>query len=82
MKEYKIKLECLRGKNGMNDFEVMFILPPFDEEEKVQKIEDEIEKFIMNMVVRLKKPTAGAKSVWRMKSLIIIMVIITLSLLK
>ena len=27
MKEYKINLESLRGKNGMNDFEVMFILP-------------------------------------------------------
>ena len=36
MKEYKINLELLRGESGMNDFEVMFILPPFDEEEKVQ----------------------------------------------
>lgn len=31
----------------MNDFEVMFILPPFDEEEKVQNAELNVEKFIV-----------------------------------
>lgn len=55
MKEYKINLESLRGANGMNDFEVMFILPPFDEEEKVQKIEDEIEKFIVEHDGKIEK---------------------------
>ena len=61
MKEYKINLESLRGKNGMNDFEVMFILPPFDEEEKVQKIEDEIEKFIVEHGGKIEKTDSWGK---------------------
>lgn len=82
MKEYKINLESLRGKNGMNDFEVMFILPPFDEEEKVQEVEDEIEKFIVDHGGKIEKTDSWGKNVWHMKSLIIIMGIITSSLLK
>lgn len=31
----------------MNDFEVMFILPPFDEKEKVQNAGLNVEKFIV-----------------------------------
>lgn len=61
MKEYKINLELLRGESGMNDFEVMFILPPFDEEEKVQKIEDEIEKFIVEHGGKIEKTDSWGK---------------------
>lgn len=61
MKEYKINLESLRGKNGMNDFEVMFILPPFDEEEKVQEVEDEIEKFIVDHGGKIEKTDSWGK---------------------
>ena len=61
MKEYKINLELLRGESGMNDFEVMFILPPFDEEEKVQKIEDEIEKFIVDHGGKIEKTDSWGK---------------------
>lgn len=61
MKEYKINLESLRGKNGMNDFEVMFILPPFDEEEKVQEVEDEIEKFIVDHGGKIEKTDSCGK---------------------
>ena len=61
MKEYKINLESLRGKNGMNDFEVMFILQPFDEEEKVQEVEDEIEKFIVDHGGKIEKTDSWGK---------------------
>lgn len=61
MKEYKINLELLRGESGMNDFEVMFILPPFDEEEKVQEVEDEIEKFIVDHGGKIEKTDSWGK---------------------
>lgn len=61
MKEYKINLELLRGDSGMNDFEVMFILPPFDEEEKVQEVEDEIEKFIVDHGGKIEKTDSWGK---------------------
>lgn len=61
MKEYKINLELLRGESGMNDFEVMFILPPFDEEEKVQEVEDEIEKFIVEHGGKIEKTDSWGK---------------------
>lgn len=61
MKEYKINLELLRGESGMNDFEVMFILPPLDKEEKVQKIEDEIEKFIVDHGGKIEKTDSWGK---------------------
>ena len=61
MKEYKINLELLRGESGMNDFEVMFILPPFDEEEKVQEVEDEIEKFSVDHGGKIEKTDSWGK---------------------
>lgn len=61
MKEYKINLELLRGESRMNDFEVMFILPPFDEEEKVQEVEDEIEKFIVDHGGKIEKTDSWGK---------------------
>lgn len=45
----------------MNDFEVMFILPPFDEEEKVQEVEDEIEKFIVDHGGKIEKTDSWGK---------------------
>lgn len=61
MKEYKINLELLRGESGMNDFEVMFILPPLDKEEKVQEVEDEIEKFIVDHGGKIEKTDSWGK---------------------